>query len=88
MKDVWGCEGKTQMATPTMVDEENGMVTKYWSCPVKFIPSSVLEFLQCVAFYSKHPSAPFPAIDEISPRYMLAERLYEYNLLNFALGGK
>jgi len=65
------------MANPTMVDEEGGVRTNFWSCPVQFIPSSVWEFLKCQSFFEKHPSAKFPGIDEVSPRYLAAERIYD-----------
>jgi hypothetical protein len=81
---VWGCEQKTLMATPTMIDEEiinnEKVISRYWSCPVKFIPNSVWSFLKYKAYHEKHPGAPFPDLDTISPRYLKAETVFETEL--------
>ena len=61
-----------------MVDEDDNVRTIFWSCPIKFIPESVWSFLQCKSFYEKHPSSPFPSIDNVSPRYTKAEAIFEY----------
>lgn len=79
------------MAVPTMVDEtiegEIKTVTRFWSCPVKFIPDSVWSFLRYRDFHEKHPGARFPGLDEISPRYLQAEREYEAELMQCLAGG-
>jgi len=69
------------MATPTMVDDEAGVVTEYWSCPVRFIPSSIWKFLEYLHFYQKHPSAPFPKLEDVSERFMQAERLFDLEMM-------
>jgi len=65
------------MAKPTMIDEEDGVKRIFWSCPVRFVPSSVWSFIAYNNFYHKHPSAPFPKYEDISPRYRLAEIAYD-----------
>lgn len=74
------------MATPTFADEEKYLdkegkpyvvQTLYWSCPVKFIPTSVWAFLQHRSFYEKHPSAPFPSLENVGPRYLQAESFFD-----------
>lgn len=80
------------MATPTMVDEEidvNGenVVTKFWSCPVNFIPESVWVFLKYRSFHERHPSAPFPELDETSPRYLKAESVFDAEYMKYISEG-
>jgi hypothetical protein len=84
MREVWGCNGKTKMHRPTMVDEENGIRTLFWSCPVRFIPSSVLSFIAEHRFYQSHPSAPFPKREHVSPKYAAAEIIYESALREYS----
>jgi hypothetical protein len=69
------------MATPTLIQEEGGVVMKFWSCPIRFIPASVWSFMRYQAFYKKHPSAPFPGLDSLSPRYSKAEAIFDAELL-------
>lgn len=73
-------------ATPTMADEErlldkygkiHIMRTLFWSCPTKFVPDSVWSFLRQRTFYERHSSAPFPALEDISPRYLQAEAIFD-----------
>lgn len=77
MKKVWGCEGRAQISKPTMIDEENGVKRIFWSCPVRFIPDSVWSFISIYNFYQRHPHAPFYNHDSISPRFRLAEAVYQ-----------
>jgi hypothetical protein len=63
------------MSSPTMVDDEEKKM--YWSCPVNFIPQSVWYFLENKLYYSKHPSAPFPNREKVSPRYLKAENIFD-----------
>jgi len=65
------------MARPTMVFEEEGIKRIYWSCPVKFVPDSVWSFIRHYNFYRRHQTAPFFQFDDVSPRYRLAENIYE-----------
>ena len=68
------------MASPTMIDEENGIKTMYWSCPIRFIPNSIFEFVKRYKFHEQHPSAFFPAFENVSPRYLQAERILHLEL--------
>jgi len=80
-KEVWGCNGKSTMSIPTMVDEDKETIRKFWSCPIRFIPSSIHSFIKCFSFYQNHPSSPFPNIENISPRYLEAENILNSELL-------
>jgi hypothetical protein len=60
-----------------MVDEENGVTRQFWSCPVRFIPESVCSFITHYRYYQSHPSAAFPSLEKVSPRYRQAEIVYE-----------
>lgn len=75
------------MARPTMVDEIDGVRNEFWSCPVRFIPGSVWSFLQYKLFYERHASAHFPTFDEVSPRYLRAEMIFEAELSRFLTEG-
>lgn len=79
-RTVWGCYGKCTMATPTMVDESDGIIVKYWSCPVRFVPDSIWSFIKIRNFYNEHPSAPFPSYDKCSPRWLKAESIFNKEL--------
>ena len=74
------------MAVPTITDEErlvdkDGKIqiiqTLFWSCPTRFVPASVWSFLQHRTFCERHPSSPFPALEDVSPRYMQAEGIFD-----------
>lgn len=82
-KSVWGCEGRCQMSAPTMIDIDNNIVIKYWSCPVKFVPSSVWSFVKIRNYYNNHPSAPFPSFNNVSPRWLQAENILNAEMNNY-----
>ena len=63
------------MALPTFCDEDNSTIYQYWSCPIRFVPNSVWEFVKMVKFYENHPSSPFPEYRKVSPRYLQAESI-------------
>jgi len=69
------------MSKPTMIDETEKSIRYFWSCPVRFIPSSVFEFIRYYTFYQNHPSSPFPSLEKISPRYLQAEEILQSELL-------
>jgi hypothetical protein len=69
------------MSKPTMVDEDNDYKTIFWSCPIKFVPDSIWEFVKMYSFYQNHPSSPFPKYENISPRYLKAEQIFNSELL-------
>lgn len=69
------------MAVPTMTDEENDM--RFWSCPVKFVPNSVWEFIHIREFYKSHPSSPFPHYKNLSPRYEIAEVIFDKSIAEY-----
>lgn len=79
-KEVWGCNGRCLMSTPTMVDDSNGKIIKYWSCPVNFVPDSVWSFVKKRNFYQEHPSASFPSYNNCSPRWLKAESIFNKEL--------
>ena len=80
LKDVWGCDKKTQMPNPTFEEMENGMHYKYWQCPRKFIPDSIFKFLLIKNYHESFPSAPMPAFEDVSPRFLIANNYYENKL--------
>lgn len=73
MRVAWGCEKRTLMAIPCHEEIEDGVYKRYWNCPRRFIPKSVFGFM---AIYKYHkddfPSAPMPALGEISLRFLVA----------------
>jgi len=62
-----------------MVDND----IEYWSCPVKFIPSSVWSFVKIRKFYHDHPSSPFPAYERVSPRWSESEKILDTELMQY-----
>lgn len=81
MKKVWGCDGETQMATPTFGDETPELAIYYYSCPVRFIPSSVYDFLAEYDYMKKFVGSPIPRYSDLSPRFRQAMVQFE-NCLN------
>lgn len=73
------------MASPTFIDEEDNVKTLYYSCPVRFIPDSVWSFLKYRYYHERHPSVPFPSLDDLSPRYAMAEAQYDGYLSTYML---
>ena len=83
--DVWGCMGRCLMAKPTMIDETDTEKKVFWSCPIRFVPDSIWEFIRIHKFYQDHTSASFPAFDDVSPRYLQAESFLNSELSRLRL---
>jgi hypothetical protein len=87
LQDAWGCEGKAKVYLPTFEYIENNIHYKLCSCPIKFIPDSVHKFFMIYKYHTEEfPTAPMPAIRNISLRFLLAMRAFnkyraEYELL-------
>ena len=73
---VSGCINDTQLPDGTDTEEENGIRYVFRNCPRKFIPKSIFEFLAIYQYYENHSSAPFPAMQDVSARYLFAENYY------------
>jgi hypothetical protein len=80
MRDVWGCNAKTQMFQPTFVEEENGEQRKYWRCPVRYIPHNVAMWIGEYRYHQRFPSAAMPGYGEVSVRWLAAMSVYEEHL--------
>lgn len=82
-KEVWGCNGKCLMSVPTFFEVVDGIKINYWSCPVKFVPNSIWHFIKVRNYYSNHPSAPFPCFDNVSPRWLAAEQIFNSEINSY-----
>lgn len=80
MQEVWGCKQKTKLLIPTFYDLQNGILYKYWNCPVKFIPDSVFEFLKIRNYYQKYQGAQMPSFDEVDNRFLTMDSFYTNEL--------
>lgn len=77
MKKAWGCEKKTQLKQPTLIEEENNIRYLYWNCPIKFIPKSISQFMIIYDYYKDFPSAQMPSINDVSYRFLFATKYYD-----------
>ena len=73
------------MATPTFADEEAGTLTQYWSCPVRFIPPNIIDFIKRYDYMNKFAASVHTDYDNISPRFkqamaMLDNLTHEYTV--------
>jgi hypothetical protein len=82
MRDVWGCEGPAEMQAATFADEENGMTIIYHSCPLRFIPDSVISFISHYD-YIKNFSSVMPKYNDLSPRFKQALHFFENQLSTY-----
>jgi hypothetical protein len=65
------------MAVPTFASEENGIEYKYYRCPRKYIPLSIVKFVNQMNYYKDFQGAEIPSYDNVSPRFRQA-----YNTFN------
>lgn len=82
---MWGCEKKTLMPDPVLVEEINGIEYRYWNCPIKFIPDSIWQFITLYDYQRSFPSAPMPKRDNVSKRFLLAYLYYESKYNEFSI---
>ncbi len=80
MKEVWGCEKKTQMPMPTFENIENEVYYKYRNCPMRFIPTSIIGFMKIYKYYKDFQGASMPSIDNVSGKFILACQFYDSKL--------
>ena len=76
------------MSVPTFVDEEIGqdgkmVQTKYYSCPVRFVPSNVYDFLAMYDYMKRFPASNTVKYDEASPRFRQAVLYYDLQCTKF-----
>jgi len=81
LKDFWGCEGDTRLPNGAAKEIEDGIEYIYRNCPMRFIPPSIWKWWAMVKYYKDFPSAPFPAMDRVSCRFMLAYWYYSGKLI-------
>lgn len=72
------------MSVPTYAEEENGEQLAIMSCPIRFIPGSVLSFLEHYDYAKSFPGTPMPAFDRLAPRFKEAMRYYESQMTTMA----
>ena len=65
------------MYEPTFEETESDTKVRYWMCPIKFIPDSIMRFNKVYVYHKNYPSAPMPAYSEVSPRFLMASQYYD-----------
>jgi len=80
MREVWGCEKRTQMFQPTFVEEEGGERRRYWRCPARFVPPNVVQWVSEYNYIKRFPSTPMPAYGDVARRWIEAMNVYEEHL--------
>lgn len=77
-RNCCGCESHD---TPVYYNEHVG---EFYSCPLNFIPDSIIEFADRYDYYEKYPSAA-PEFEDVNPRYWASVKFYEsfkYKVMN------
>lgn len=76
-KTEWGCTGKARMWTPHGLAqiEVRGTIWRLWSCPVKFIPRNIIDFVQEVQ-YAERFRAVMPSWKDLGTRFREALSIY------------
>lgn len=78
---------------PTAEEEIDGKRFRYWSCPIKLIPESIIYWYQLFDYEQLFPGCRVPSFQKRKRRYLLAlnyyrskkmeyQRIYEERLLN------
>jgi hypothetical protein len=80
MREVWGCDKRTQMFQPTFVEEEGEERRRYWQCPIRFIPRNVFAWISEYNYVKRFPSVPMPEYVKLSSRWLQAMNVYEEHL--------
>lgn len=73
-KDNLGCENPTQ--TPAAWLDEN---EEWYNCPLKFIPMSVIDFLEKYDAYKNSIASP-PDFENQSAKFIIAVRYFENHI--------
>jgi len=76
------------MFQPTFLEESSDEVdgkivttiTKYWNCPIKFIPNSMATFMSEYSYYKEFSGAVMPSYDDLNPKFKEALRYYNEEL--------
>lgn len=68
---------------PVYKETINKVVTKYWSCPLKFIPKSILRWYEIYKHYKRFPNSQMSGVDDIPRTYISACSYYESQMLSF-----
>lgn len=76
-RDEWGCERRATVAEPTLAYQSDKETVQYWNCPVRFIPNSILSFLNEFMYYKNMNTAPPIAYRDLCPKYREAAKMYE-----------
>ena len=65
------------MNEPTFEEIENGIHYKYWNCPMKFIPGSIIKFFCLYDYVKQFPNVQMPPHKDTSKRFLQAWQYYE-----------
>jgi hypothetical protein len=88
LKKLYGCNGRS--LRPADVETEGNVMTRYWNCPLQFVPSSIWEFIKIFIYHTEQfPSAPMPGYQDVNPKFLQACTYYKMKFAEFiALKGK
>lgn len=74
-REQWGCDKPSQVAVK-VIPGDDGEAWEYYSCPLRFIPASVCEFLERKAYMEKYPHTA-PSFDQLGARWREFERYFD-----------
>ena len=87
LRDIYGCEKPTLLNEPTFDEPDGVLVTvaempeglmrRFWECPVRWVPRSVNEFLRVYGYHKQFPGAAMPGLRDVSMRFLHAMEYYE-----------
>jgi len=71
------------MSEPAFEIMVRGIKFRYWNCAVKFIPVSVLQWLQLYTYHKNFMSAAMPKYKDTSSRFIRFSDIYESKLSHY-----
>lgn len=65
------------MSIPTFEEVENGVLLRYWDCPINFIPKNIYEFFMLYDYHKQFTGVKMPAYKNTSKRFLKACQYFE-----------
>lgn len=70
---------------PTAVEREGGRVIRYWSCPIKLVPTTVKRWYAQLEYETEFKGCPVPTFENRPRRFLLMWRYYKSKLHEYDL---
>lgn len=79
LRAAWGCVERAQLGEPYLpVDVDDGGTELILArCPVRYVPKSVIEFVQEYAYRQRFPASVKEQRNELNTLYLEAEGYYD-----------